>query len=201
MATFCDVADIATFLQVTIAAGNASALAAIVEASAAIQNYCHQVIDEVEDDEYTFDVDVRQTRLFLPELPVTDVAEVIEDGETLTVDDDYKLGLHGILHRVGAYWYPGIQTVTVTYSHGHVTIPDIVKSICIRAAARAYQSGLRAAAMAGVPGVQATSLGDYSVQYSSEQVGSSGAVLGASAAVVLLPSEKRYLDDYKLGSH
>jgi hypothetical protein len=51
--------------------------------------------------------------------------------------------------------------------------------------------------MAGVPGITATSLGDYSVSYGSE--GSAEGVMGASAAPMLLRSEKEMLDQYKPG--
>lgn len=201
---FCTITDLANFLQVTIDAGNAAATRAIAEATAAIVTYCGQTIEKVEDDEYTFDVPAGQSKLFLPELPVIAVSEVVEDGEELDADDHYKLGNHGILYRVNAKWVSGIQIVTVTYDHGYATIPEIVKDVCVRAAARSYQSGLRAAALAGVPGVSATSLGDYSVSYSGEQAGGGagvdGGTLGASAAPILLPSEKRMLDHYKLRS-
>ncbi|MFH0902326.1 MAG: hypothetical protein V2A73_16970 [Pseudomonadota bacterium] len=196
MADLCEIADVAAFLQITIAAGSAAAARAITEASAAIRNYCHQTIDEVEDDDYTFDVEGSVRKLFLPELPVTAITEVVENGETLTVDDDYKLGRWGILHRVSAYWYPGVQTVTVTYTHGRAAIPDDVKSVCVRAAARAYQAGLSASALAGVSGVQSQGIGDYSVAYGSQTSGSDG-MLGASAAPILLPSEKALLNEYR----
>ncbi len=194
MADLCTIADIAAFLQITIAEDSAAAARAITEASAAIRNYCNQQIDQTED-EYTFDVGERQTRLFLPELPVTAIDSVTENGTALDTTA-YKLGRGGILHRVGGYWYPGVQTVTVTYTHGHATIPDDVKSVCVRAAARSYQAGLNAATLAGVSGVQAQSIGDYSVQFGSQTSGSDG-MLGASAAPILLPSEKRLLSRYR----
>lgn len=197
----CSVADIEDFLQLTVpAAGLGAANRAIREATAAIQNYCKQTIARVAGDEITLDVDGSRTKLFLPELPVISIASVVEDGETLTVTDDYKLGQYGILHRIGAYWTSGIQTVTITYTHGYATIPEDVVSICTRAAARSYQSGLRAAALQGVAGVQAQTLGDYSVQYGSEQAGGSGdgGTLGASAAPILLPSERKILDAYRV---
>ncbi len=196
MADLCTIADVAAFLQIAIAAGSTAAARAITEASAAIRNYCNQQIDQTEDDEYTFDVGERQTRLFLPELPVSAIASVVENDTTLTATTDYKLGRAGILHRVGNYWYPGVQTVTVKYTHGHATIPDDVKSVCVRAAARSYQAGLSAAQLSGVSGVQAQSIGDYSVQFGSQTSGSDG-MLGASAAPILLPSEKRLLSRYR----
>ena len=196
MADFATVSDIEALLQVDIdtATKTTAAEAALSEATAAVRNYCKQHIEQVEDDEYTFDVASGMTKLFLPELPVTAVSSVVEDGTTLTADD-YKLGLYGILHRIGRPWKSGVQIVTVTYTHGyadgHAKL-QTAKSICTRAAARAYQAGLRAAALSGVSGVQAQSIGDYQVQYGAEVSGSDGS-LGASAAPILLPSEKAVL--------
>ena len=198
-ATFCSVVDLEHFLQIeiTLAASIDAANRAILDASAAIQNYCRQQIEEVEDEEITLD-SAGGTRLFLPELPVTGISEVVEDGEPMVEGDDYQLGQHGILHRVDQDWASGIQIVTVTYTHGYDPVPDDVVAGCTRAAARAYQAGLRAAETEGVPGVTAMGLGDYSVSFGAEAGRSAGGVLGASAAPLLLRSEKELLDRYRV---
>jgi len=68
----------------------------------------------------------------------------------------------------------------------------------VRAASRAYQMGLKTAAQDGVPGLQALSLGDYSVTYASEASGGVGeGVMGASGARMLLMSEKDMLNKYR----
>lgn len=198
MADFCTVEDIEALLQVEITTATqiASAEAAIAAATEAIRNYCHQHIELVEDDIVMLDVaEVTRTRVFLPELPVTEVTAVVEDGETLVVDDDYKLGRNGILHRMGTYWEAGIQILQVTYSHGYATLPDDVVAVATRAAARTYQAGLRSAESEGLPGIQATSLGDYSVTY--QQDGAAEGVLGVSGARMLLLSEKDVLARYR----
>lgn len=201
MADFATVTDVANFLQVSISTGEQAAAAkrALTEASQAIRNYCRQHLELVEDDEITLDAK-GGTRLFLPELPVIEVSEVIEDGETLTADEDYKLGAHGILHRLGgARWAKGVQIIQVTYSHGYAELPDDIVAVATRAASRAYQSGLRAAGDDALLGVQSKALGDFSVAYASEQGGGSGeGVMGASAARMLLLSEKDVLNEYRL---
>ena len=198
---FCNVADIENFLQVTIhtdAVKNASALRAIAEATEAIKNYCHQQIERVTGDVVTLDIKRGWSRLFLPEVPVSLVTSVVEDGKALVVDDDYKLGQHGILYRIGDVWHEGIQIVTVTYTHGYAVIPDDVVGVCVRASSRAYQAGLRAAELDGVIGVTALTLGDYQVSFGSEGGGGvSEGVLGASAARMLLLSEKDILNRYR----
>ena len=199
MASFCEIMDLESFLQIDVPVERlTSAKRAIEGASAAIQNYCHQTLELVEDDAITLDC-IGGTKIFLPELPVVEVTGVVEDGETLTVMDDYKLGQHGILHRIGDTWAAGTQIITVTYTHGYATLPDDIISVCVRAASRAYQTGLRAEEMDGVPGVASKSLGDFSVSYGSEQsVGAGEAVLGASAAPMLLRSEKEILNRYRV---
>jgi len=200
---FCTVADVERFLMVDIPeAKQASATRAINAATAAIQNYCGQVLELIEDEEITLDC-TGAKKIFLPELPVVSVAEVIEDGETLTADEDYKLGQHGILHRlsndVAIPWAAGVQILEITYTHGYETMPTDVVDICTRAASRAYQAGLKSEELDGVPGVTAKSLGDYSVSFGSEQGGGAGgeSVLGASASPVLLRSEKEILNRYR----
>ena len=203
VAYFCEIYDVADFLQVEIetAAQIRSAQRAVAEATEAIRNYCQQVISLVEDDEITLDVGAGQDVLFLPELPVIEVTSVVEDGETLVAgsDEDYQLGRYGVLHRIGQNWEEGVQTVTVTYTHGYATIPQDVRDVATRAASRVYQAGLKSAELEGIAGVQAMSLGDYSVTFGSEGGGGvSEGVLGASAARTLLLSEKDTLNRYRL---
>jgi hypothetical protein len=197
---FCTVTDIENFLMVTIhtdAVKNASALRAIAEATEAIKNYCHQQIELVTET-ITLDYDGVGWKIFLPELPVVSVASVIEDGDTLVVDDDYKLGQHGILRRVDDDWATGTQIVQITYTHGYTTIPDDIVGVCTRAAARAYQAGLAAAAVGAVAGVASMTLGDYSYSLGSGAGGGAGeGIMGASAARMLLLSEKDILNRYR----
>lgn len=199
MADFCTVEDVEQLLNLDISevADVASCERAIAAVTEAIKNYCQQQIEQVVDDEITLDFD-SGNMLFLPELPVTDVDSVVEDGETLTETDDYILGQYGILHRVGQDWACGIQIITVTYTHGLETIPDDIVDVATRSAARVYQAGLRAKEHDGITGVSALSLGDYSVSYGSEHGGGVGeGVMGVSAARALLLSEKDILNRYR----
>ena len=199
---FCTQTDVEEFLQIEITGADkiASVNRAITEATSAIKNYTHQEIEETEDEEITLDSAGISRKLFLPELPVTEVSAVVEDDEELTAgsDEDYQLGQWGILHRVGSAWALGIQIITVTYTHGYETLPGDIVSVCTRAASRNYQAGLRSAEVDGVPGVAGESLGDHSVTYGAEGGGGmSEGVMGASAARMLLLSEKDMLDKYR----
>ncbi len=198
---FCTVQNIADFLQLTIDAAHIEAAEqAITAASAAIQNYCHQYLAEVKDDVVTFDIEHLRYDLHLPELPVSSIKSVIENNEVLTKDSDYKLGSKGILYRIGRPWVLGVQVVKVIYTHGFAAdaYPEDLIAVCTRAAARAYQAGLRVEALSGVPGVQAESLGDYSITYGAETSSTGEYSLGASGAPLLLRSEKEILDKYAL---
>lgn len=200
MANFAVIEDIEDFLQVDISTSTQMLAAerALKETTGAIRNYCRQHLELVEDDEITLD-SAGGTRLFLPELPVVEVTEVVEDGEILTADDDYKLGQYGILYRIGAKWAEGIQIITVTYTHGYETLPDDIVFVATRAASRAYQAGLRAAENNGVLGVASKALGDFSISFASESGGGVGeGIMGASAARMLLLSEKDMLDRYRV---
>lgn len=193
--------NIESFLQVEICTDEqeASADLAIQDAQNAILDYIDQDLFLVKDDQVTFDAKPTY-RIFLPQLPVVSIASVYENGELLTVDDDYKLGADGILWRIGRKWAGGIQNVVVTYTHGYAddSIPQIIKTIATRAASRAYQSGLRSSETDGVIGIASQTLGDYSVTFASGAGGGIGeGLLGASAANLLLKSEMRFLDGFK----
>lgn len=199
MADFCTVEDVEKLINLTISdASDVSSCERAIEAvTEAIKNYCNQEIELVEDDEITLDCDGGEM-LFLPQLPVLSVASVVEDDETLTVTDDYKLGQYGILHRVGQDWLSGVQIITVTYTHGYTTIPTDIIDVATRSAARVYQAGLRAKEHEGITGIASQSLGDYSVSYGSEHGGGVGeGVMGVSAARALLLSEKDILNRYR----
>lgn len=198
MAAFCTVEDLEAFLQVTIGASNASAVAAIVAASAAIQNECRQRIEQVAADELVLTVEGDRRTILLPEQPVTAVASVVEDGATLTVGDHYRWTAAGVLTRRGRCWSSAWEGVVVMYTHGYAVVPDDLKGVCIRAAARAYQAGLRAAAAGGIAGIQAEQLPDYSVTFTPETASGSASSLGASAAPILLPSEREILALYRM---
>jgi len=192
---FCAKSDLEALIQTAIdEAHETAATRAITEATAIIQNYCQQTLELTEDDELTLDSRGGR-RIVLPQRPVIEVASVVEDDEELTAEDDYRLGQHGILYRLGRDWARGVQIITVTYSHGYETIPEDIKAICARAAARVYQAGLRMAETEGVPGIASVGLGDYTVSYATRE-GTDG-LLGISAAPVLLPSEKEVLDYYQ----
>jgi hypothetical protein len=200
MTDFATVEDVESFLQVDIdeTLQIIATARALTEASASIRNYARQYLERVDDEDITLD-STGGTRLFLPELPVLNVSKVVEDGVTLTKGDDYKLGQYGILHRIGQKWAKGIQNITITYTHGYDVIPDDIVAICTRAASRAYQAGVRAADSDGLMGVASKSLGDFSVAFASESGGGTGeGIMGASAARMLLLSEKDTLDKYRI---
>jgi hypothetical protein len=199
---FATIEDIKKFLQVEITSDEAIASInrALDEATAAIKNYTNQVLELVQDETISLE-SPGGTRLTLPQLPVVDISAVEDNGTDLVSGDDYVLGAGGILYRIPVWtkWSYGPQAVTITYSHGYATIPDDIVSVATRMAARAYQSGLRSGADNAVLGVSSKSLGDFSVSYGGEQSGGVGeGLLGASAARIILLSEKDILNKYKV---
>jgi len=200
---FATIADIEAFLQIEITEADeiASAVRALGEATAAIRNYCRQYLSLVEGEVIVLDAP-RGRRLFLPELPVVELSQVVEEGVTLVANTDYRLDGSGMLHRLkGNVWkldgdMEGLQNIEITYSHGYDPIPDDIVVVCTRAASRAYQAGLRATDSEGVAGVASKSLGDYSVAF--QQEGVQEGTMGASAARMLLMSEKDLLDKFRI---
>ncbi len=193
---FCTVADIAAFLQINIAADSPAALHAIDRATATIKSFCSQQLEAVAGDVVSLTVEGhRQQEIVLPQFPVTAVSKVLEDGVELDAAS-YKWARGGILYRLNGHWPRGIQIVEVTYSHGYDPLPDDIIDVCVRAAARAYQAGLRASATDGVAGITGEQLADYQAQLATERATTNEWMLGASGAPILLRSEQEALSPF-----
>ncbi|HEY9474266.1 MAG TPA: hypothetical protein VIS06_10495, partial [Mycobacteriales bacterium] len=108
--------------------------------------------------------------LRLPAGPVTAVTSVLMDGVAVT---DWTLTADGVLFRVvGWQAHHHIpSTVTVTYTHGLVQVPeDIVDLVCrmVTAGLVALRSEQDGTGLAASPGVVQERVDDYSVTFDSE---------------------------------
>jgi len=199
--TFCTISDMESLLQMDIPAElHVSATRAIAEATEAIRNYTKQHIYPIETNgRVTFDVMVPRYNLLLPQLPILEITEVLEDGDALVEHDDFKLTQDGQILRVGGRWALGVGAVVVSYAYGYADVPQTVLDIATRAATRAFQAGLRARETDGVPGVSSVALGDWSLNFASEAGGGVWeGVLGVSGTRLLLLSERDALNRYRI---
>lgn len=140
MASFATVADLETFLRKDFAVGSETdqAQAALDTATAEMKAHMGQNIAQVTADQITLDANGAGV-LFLPERPVTAVSAVTVDGTALTVANDVDWYSYGALYRDrdrGGTWGDERQSVVVTYTHGYATIPDDIKRVCVKRAAR-----------------------------------------------------------------
>ncbi|MFG2837032.1 hypothetical protein ACGFYE_18755 [Streptomyces zaomyceticus] len=135
----------------------------IAAAEETIRGAIWQRVDAVAADEL-FLVGNGRTVVNLPEMPVTAVTTVHQDGTLLVEGTDYRYNRYGILTRLGACW-PLDADVAVVYDHGYADAdrPDVFKTVCLQVAGRAW---VRASA-----GVAAESLGDRSVTYDKDRTG------------------------------
>lgn len=112
---------------------------ALDAATARIRSYLGQHIELVEDDELILDGTGRSA-LFLPELPVVEISSITVDGTALTyvVDAyDYAWTAAGVVRRRNAAtWGELPQSIVVVYSHGYANVPDDIRDVCLRLAAR-----------------------------------------------------------------
>lgn len=143
----------------------------------------------------------REWSVFLTHWPVTAVATVVEDGVTLTVDDDYRWYTSGKLVRVSGtsqiYWPSYLPaSLVVTYTGGYTAGSKELEhlgSICAEVVARAFRKGAANAAIpAGATGaIQSVSLeGSDSVTYASESGGTATIAAGGLNQFVYLEADE-----------
>ncbi|WOI58609.1 mobile element protein [Streptomyces fradiae] len=133
----------------------------LAEAERVIRGELEQTIDAVADDTTVLVGNGRRV-LLLPELPVTAVTSVTEDGTLLTEGTDYRANRYGLLTRLGGCW-PLDVDITVVYDHGTDPVPAIITQVCLQVAGRAWVRATTA--------VAAESLGDRSLTYDKDRSG------------------------------
>lgn len=154
--------ELASYLQTTITeqADIDRAELALELAIGEVQAYTGQRIEYVGDETVTLDGSGSPVVL-LPEIPVVEVASVTLDGDVLDASG-YTWDAEGIL-RAGGSWPSPPRTLEVIYSHGYPEIPEAIRSVVLKLAARIYTSGEAVAAVAA--GIRSESVGSYSVTY------------------------------------
>jgi hypothetical protein len=166
----------------------AAAATAIAAAETIIRAELQQDIDAVTGD--TAELVGNGRRLMnLPQMPVTAVASVHQDGELLEYGTGFQWNRYGILTRLGervwrgreAGCWPLDSQITVVYSHGYAQVPAAVKQVCLQLAGRAW---VRPSSV-----VATESLGDRSVGYDKDRTGDA-----------LTGYELRMLQPYGLGN-
>lgn len=115
------------------------AIYALDRASAAVRGACGWVISrEVVADEVHNSSRYRR-KLFLPTLHLVSIESVVEDGVTLTADEDYAFDRVGILYKVGGWWTTNIDGLVVSYTHGYQPEEkqmDLARTVTVAAAKR-----------------------------------------------------------------
>jgi hypothetical protein len=175
-----------------------SAVAALEGASDMVRGYCGQHFGYVEDEEIILPGTGR-TSLLLPELPVSEIAEIADhvpgEDDTVLETTDYVMhsGESGIVRRLGGSVWPRDAYVKVTYTHGYhlpggsqaETLPADLQMVVCGIAGR-FTSIVGAAAGP----LESESIGSYSVTY-----GDGGAATEARPWII--PLERSVLDRYR----
>lgn len=114
-------------------------------ASDIVRDDLRQQIDQIQDDEIVLYGDGSEL-LVLPELPVTEVSEVLLSGQPVTQSISWRA--NGSLWRLSysGSQYAGVRQiswpygvpVTVTYTHGYATVPGTIKDVALELAAATY---------------------------------------------------------------
>lgn len=122
------ISDLEAFLQQDLTDYSVEAQAACDQASAVVEDYCKRSFAQVIDDEITLRW---RPSIVLPNPPVTEISSVDVDGTAAEYD----------LDESGRLWplTRGSQIV-ITYTHGFATIPETVKLVALRLAARIFKN-------------------------------------------------------------
>lgn len=129
MSSLATVEELGSFLQQSLADFQTEADLAVQLSSAAVRSHCRRTFDYVAED--TISLPWR-SRIFLPNPPVISIGEVTLDEVAIAYDLDGSGGL----------WIDGSAgaTVAITYTHGFATIPDDVRLVVLRLAARIFKN-------------------------------------------------------------
>lgn len=159
-------------------------------ASGEARGYTGNLFDYVEDDVVRLN-GTGTAVLLLPEAPVADVSSIVQ---AVGLADELELELpgptaagvvewdeDGVLERIdGGVFARRRRYYAVTYSHGFENVPDEVKAVVLRVAARGFESP---------DGVRQEALGRYSYT-----------VAGEAAGIGLYAPDRRDLDPYFVSS-
>lgn len=135
-------ADLATYLQQNLEEYESEASNAVELASAAVRAYCRRTLTYVVDDQRV----VRwRPAITLPDPPIVDITSVQIAGQDVDWyrDVDGRLVVHAAPPMVVPetnYPYPD---VTITYTHGYVTVPAVVAMVAVRIAARVFKNPMQ----------------------------------------------------------
>jgi hypothetical protein len=184
---FATAVDFATYLNRDLLDGEAGQVDMLLAAATgAIQRYCRQTIELVEDHEVNLKGNWT-TRLHLPERPVVAVSSVSIDGVTYAADVDWSFDGQSTIYRGRTpflptgdgldptlHWGGPDTTIVVVYTHGFDPIPTELVALCCAMAARGAVNPA---------GVRQESVGSYQVTYDR------------TAATHLTADEKAFLRD------
>lgn len=168
-------AELRSFLQDDNIPESLAALA-LETVSGLIRDWCNISFDYVEDDVVTLD-GTGSEALMLPEVPVSFVTEVLENGVLLD-SSLYEWNEDGILRRPNR-WRKLFRYYQVTYDHGYEVTPSTVRGVCLRSAARG---------IVNPAGVSAETIGRYTAQYGFD----------ASRLMTLADPDKNDLAGYRI---
>lgn len=178
MASFATPTELQTHLGLA-AITTARAQTFLDQATEKIRTHCGQVLSLVNDESITLDGNGSGV-IWVPELPIVAIDSVTVDGLAVAASKYRVYARRGMLKRTdGGTWGTTAvtSTVVIVYDHGHATIPDDLKGICLAAAGRAY------------------TFRDPSDDFGADVHDGAIEAKGYPADVYLLASERRTLDE------
>lgn len=194
-------ADLEKHLQITFGNPADPVVAAyLLQAQAAADAYCGQLLEEQSGVVATFEVDQWDPWYRLPAFPVTAVTSVVVDGETLVDGEGYRWYPDGRIRRISTTddrsWSTLVAGNVVTFTHGYTAAPEDLKLGLLFIAADLFRSGAEFAKTGGAGAVKSVALdGSDTIEYVAAASMAAqlreGALIGKAAKQLLAPYRRR----------
>ena len=174
---YCTQDDIEKYLKTTFDANDETIAALIDHVTAMIDSYCgRDFLAHTGEVEYHDGKGRGHNVIMLKNYPVTAVTEVVEDGTTLTANEDYiwyadgriVKCVNGLVDPNTTYWKAKLKAIKVTYNYGYSTVPTEIKSVCIQLCVEWLKK--YALKFADVGAAESVSLAGITVTYSEHEI-------------------------------
>jgi len=163
--------DLSAYLGTEVSETDLNVVIALDAACQVVRDELHRDVNYLGDDEVVLDGTGTDT-FILPQRPVVEVTEILEDGDVVDPDDYQVDGPKGLVRLFDGCWLWGKGTLAVTYDHGWALseeaigadprlsrVPSSIRAVALRLAGGLYRTTQVSVAVGG--NVTEETIGSY----------------------------------------